>query len=56
LKVIYFFERTAQDSAYFIDIAEENYKTMTLADHRQEKRKKEKEKTNHPVGLGPQHG
>jgi hypothetical protein len=37
-----FFERTAQDSACFIDIAKEKYKTAILGDHRQEKKRNEK--------------
>jgi hypothetical protein len=39
LLYILFFERTAQDSACFIDIAEK-YKTMVLGGHRQEQEKK----------------
>jgi hypothetical protein len=54
--IIIFFERTAQDSACFIDI-EEKYKTTTLGSYRQgTKRKEKKKKTTRPVGLWHQHG
>ena len=46
----FFFERTIQDSARFIDIAEK-YKVTVLESHSQ---KKEKENRTHPVGLGRQ--
>jgi hypothetical protein len=54
VRLDFFFERTAQDSACFIDI-EEKYKTTTLGSHSQATKKKGK-KTTHPVGLGHQHG
>jgi hypothetical protein len=41
-RVLIFFERTAQDSACFIDIAEEKYKNMILGDHRWENKTKRK--------------
>jgi hypothetical protein len=67
----FFFERTAPDSACFIDIAEEKYKTTILGDHRQEKKRNKKQdspgwigtstrvtaqETRWPVRLGHQHG
>jgi hypothetical protein len=42
LVAIFFFERTAPDSACFIDIAEEKCNTTILGDHRQEKKRNKK--------------
>ena len=52
IMVLFFFERTTQDSARFIDIAEK-YKATALEGHNQEKKKKTENRT-HPVGLGYQ--
>ena len=52
IKVLFFFERTTQDSARFIDIAEK-YKATGPEGHSQEK---EKENRTHPIGLGHQPG
>jgi hypothetical protein len=38
------------DSASFIDTGEEKYKTTIMRDHRQDKKRNEKNKTR-PVGL-----
>ena len=46
-----FFERTTQDSACFIDIAEK-YKATTLEGHSQEKRKKNIKQKNSPGWIG----
>jgi hypothetical protein len=67
VRLDFFFERTAQDSACFIDI-EEKYKTTTLGSHSQATKKKGKKNNTpgwigastrvplkRPVGLGPRH-
>jgi hypothetical protein len=50
VKLIGFFERTAQDSACFIDIAEKKKQDYDPGDHRQEKKKEEK--LNSPGWIG----